>query len=188
MALPQLTHLDCYTLPPVKLPATLTYLRTGVLPDNYHLPLLTRLHVSFHILPTFPPNITFLDVENLSGDPSDFFLSSKITHLILGRNGSNALPPLLQHLTLRAGFRSPLPSLPKQLISLTLNNNFDQRLPLLPSSLKKLLFPSNLKYSHHLPKLPSSLKYLFLPEIYDLSLPNIPKSLLRLQCMLNLFA
>lgn len=182
---PQLTHLSCDHLPLSWYSSnTLTHLCTEFLPGTYNLPLLSHLQLTGHYHSKFPPNITFLDVKNLSVDPSTFFLDSKITHLRLGGIQVSSLPPLLKYLNLHDNYCSPLPSLPSTLLSLTLNIGFNHPLPSLPSSLKKLLLPLNLDiYSHPLPLLPNSLKYLFLPKKYNCPLPNIPKSLLRLQCM-----
>lgn len=167
----QLTHLDCYALPPM------------ISLDAYDLSLITHLTVLYHHHPVFPPNITYLDVKNVSADPSKFFLSSKITHLQIGcTTGLSSLPPLLNHLTLNAKCL-PLPYLPNSLISLTLDIRYNHQLPSLPATLKKLLISQNFKYLHRLPELPSSLKYLCLPKIYSFPLPNVPASLMRLHCM-----
>lgn len=178
---PQLTYLDCNTVKST-LPSSLTYLRVKNLPELYNLPQLTHLCLSKHYS-NFPPNIKFLEVLRLYSNPSIFLLSTQITHLLLGKATINALPPQLEHLTLVDNYKSLLPSLPDTLLSLTLNKDFKHKLPPLPSSLKKLFFPYNSFYVHCLPQLPSSLRYLFLPATYCLPLPNIPTSLLRLQCM-----
>lgn len=191
--LPLLTHLKCDDSSHfVSLPDTLTHLKIPILPKNHSFPLLTHLKVHYHTSPTFPPNLTHLEIGTLGKKDHyskrsilsfSFPSPSKITHLIVGGCKISSLPPLLEHLTLRYSFTFPLPPLPLTLTHLTMHLKVNQILPSLPPTLRSLVFPFNGRYNDPLPLLPSSLHYLYLPNNYYQPLPNIPPSLLWFQCM-----